>query len=116
MRPEFSVVLDCADPHSLAAFWAEVLEVHKLDWTHEPYVVLGPQDGRRPYLILQRVSEPKDAKNRMHIDVYASDPEAEAIRLEKLGARRLGAVEEHGAAWVVMADPEGNEFCIVLSR
>jgi predicted enzyme related to lactoylglutathione lyase len=78
-----------------------------------PNVVLKPQDGDAPELLLQRVPEPKVAKNRMHLDMRIVDLGAEAARLEGLGARRLGdEIEEDGFRWFVMADPEGNEFCV----
>jgi predicted enzyme related to lactoylglutathione lyase len=65
-------------------------------------------------VLLQRVPEPKQAKNRMHLDLWVPDIEAEARRLVALGARRQSAkpVEELGSRWIVMADPEGNEFCL----
>ena len=68
--------------------------------------------GRR--LLFQRVPEPKTVKNRMHLDIETPDVSAEAARLEGLGARRVQAEEmhEHGTTWIVMADPEGNEFCV----
>jgi predicted enzyme related to lactoylglutathione lyase len=63
---------------------------------------------------LQRVDEPKSGKNRMHFDVETPEVDDEVGRLEALGARRLEreAREEYGTRWVVLADPEGNEFCV----
>ena len=63
---------------------------------------------------LHGVQEPKSGKNRMHLDIEAPDVQSEATRLEALGARRLAPDElhEHGTTWIVMADPEGNEFCV----
>ena len=112
-RP-FSVVLDCADPKALAEFWAPALGYRDAGWEHEPYVVLRGESGTgAPFLLLQRVAEPKVDKNRLHIDVYAVDIEAEADRLVALGATRTSEpFDEHGAKWIVMADPEGNEFCV----
>ena len=68
-------------------------------------------------LILQGVDEARPAKNRMHLDILAPDIEAEASRLVTLGATRIrpDPVEEHGSRWIVMADPEGNEFCVCQS-
>jgi predicted enzyme related to lactoylglutathione lyase len=68
----------------------------------------------QPKLLLQGVPEDKQIKNRMHLDFTVTDVEAEASRLEKLGARRIEdqSRHEHGTTWVVMADPEGNEFCV----
>ncbi|MDT0387550.1 VOC family protein [Streptomyces sp. DSM 41921] len=68
--------------------------------------------GRR--LLFQRVPEAKTVKNRLHLDLHPGEGrrEEEAARLEALGARVLRRVEEQGGAWLVMADPEGNEFCV----
>ena len=69
---------------------------------------------KRPKLLLQRVTEPKVAKNRMHLDIETPDIETEATRLEALGATRVqdDQIQEHGTTWILMADPEGNEFCV----
>jgi len=56
------------------------------------------------------VPEPKTAKNRLHLDVIAADPEAEIARLVELGATRIADRDEYGYTWTLMADPEGNEF------
>jgi len=107
------LVVDCSDPEKLADFWAPAL-----GYTHVGaagnYVLLMPPDPARPKLLLQSVSEAKVTKNRVHFDIETPDIEREAARLEDLGARRLesGAREEHGTRWLVMADPEGNEFCV----
>jgi predicted enzyme related to lactoylglutathione lyase len=103
-------VLDCADPDALTAFWAAALR-----WEHlgsaGAYSMLAAPDGQK--LLLQRVSEPKTGKNRMHLDVHVADVDAEATRLEGLGARRLAEKQtEFESTWIVMADPEGNEFCV----
>ncbi|MEZ5270759.1 MAG: VOC family protein [Ilumatobacteraceae bacterium] len=68
-----------------------------------------------PSLLLQTVAEPKAAKNRLHLDLHVPDVEAEAARLEGLGAVRVGRSDEFGISWIVMNDPEGNEFCVVPS-
>jgi predicted enzyme related to lactoylglutathione lyase len=112
-RP-FSVVIDCSDPKALAQFWAPALGYKDSGWPHEPYVVLiGDKETKGPLLLLQRVDEPKQGKNRVHLDLYADDMEAEADRLTELGATRMSdPIDENGARWIRMADPEGNEFCI----
>lgn len=70
--------------------------------------------GQGMRVLFQTVPEPKTVKNRLHLDLhYGSDRyEAEADRLEGLGATRLGAHDEQGSQWIVMTDPEGNEFCV----
>src|SRR5262245_22388386 len=106
--PSVGLVLDCADPDALTGFWSAAL-----GWQHlgseGAYSMLAAPDGQK--LLLQRVVEPKAGKNRMHLDLHVADVEAEARRLEDLGARRLAAArQEFGSTWIVMADPEGNEF------
>jgi predicted enzyme related to lactoylglutathione lyase len=113
MTARLGLVLDCADPEALAGFWAPALGYANVG-SAGSYVMLLPEDGRGPQLLLQGVEEPKAAKNRMHFDIHVSDIEAEAARLVALGARRVQSesMEEHGTHWVLMADPEGNEFCV----
>ena len=110
---KMGLVLDCADPEALAAFWAPALGYTNVGGAGS-YVMLLPADGDGPQLLLQRVPEPKAGKNRMHLDVHVADIATEAQRLQALGATRVAAeqVEEHGMHWFLMADPEGNEFCI----
>ena len=111
--PSIGLVLDCEDPERLAEFWAPALGYVSVGAVGS-YVVLFPDGRPGPKLLLQAVPEPKTGKNRMHLDIDADDIEAEASRLEGLGARRVGddPVHEHGTSWVLMADPEGNEFCV----
>jgi predicted enzyme related to lactoylglutathione lyase len=107
------LVLDCRDPEELARFWCAALGYESVVAV-ENYVVLLPADGGGPKLLLQKVPEAKAVKNRMHFDIDIADIEAEAARLESLGARRLESEirDEWGTRWIVMADPEGNEFCV----
>jgi predicted enzyme related to lactoylglutathione lyase len=107
------LVLDCHDPEQLAAFWAPALHYRTLGGAGA-YVLLAPGEPGPPNLLLQRVPETKSVKNRMHLDIHTADIETEAARLEALGAARLDAnvVSEHGTSWILMADPEGNEFCV----
>jgi predicted enzyme related to lactoylglutathione lyase len=111
--PSLGLVLDCADPERLAPFWSAALGYAHLG-SAGGYALLAPEDGRGPNLVLQQVPEPRVAKNRMHVDLHTPDIEAEATRLVELGASRLQPeqLEEHGMRWVLMADPEGNEFCV----
>ena len=107
------LVLDCTDPERLAEFWAPALRYVTLG-TAGAYVALFPDGRPGPKLLLQRVAEAKTVKNRMHFDIEVPDIEAEADRLVALGATRVsrGPSREHGSTWLLMADPEGNEFCI----
>lgn len=108
-----AVVLDCASPDALAEFWRAALNftvIHR-DAT---YVALRAEDGSRPTLVLQRVPEPKATKNRMHLDVHTDNYEDDLTRLRELGAREIHPEQhEAGTRWVVLADPEGNEFCVL---
>ena len=110
---EMGLVLDTQEPTALAPFWAAALGYVVLGEAGN-YVLLLPDGRPGPKLLLQRVPEPKAGKNRMHLDLHTPDIEAEAARLEGLGARRLepDAMDEHGTKWVLMADPDGNEFCV----
>jgi predicted enzyme related to lactoylglutathione lyase len=107
------LVLDCRDPERLAPFWETALGYVTLGGLGN-YVLLVPNGGVGPKLLLQKVSEPKAGKNRMHLDIETPMVEQVAARLEQLGASRVSpdVVEEHGQRWIVMNDPEGNEFCV----
>ncbi len=107
------LVLDCSNPDELAKFWAPALG-YTIVGGAGAYVMLLPSAPGPPQLLLQRVPEPKSAKNRMHLDIHAVDIDAEAERLEGLGARRVSSSphEESGTRWHLMADPEGNELCV----
>ena len=107
------LVLDSTDPQRLAEFWAAALDYVSLGDVGA-YAVLVPNGRPGPKFLLQRVPEAKTVKNRMHLDIENPDIETEATRLQALGARRVqdDHVHEHGTTWVLMADPEGNEFCV----
>ena len=107
------LVLDCEDPARLAEFWAPALGYANLGAAGS-YVALFPSGAPGPKLLLQRVSEPKTVKNRMHFDIEVADIAAEADRLVALGATLVSEApcREHGSTWLLMRDPEGNEFCV----
>jgi len=109
----FGLVLDCNDPAALATFWGGALDYVNVG-SVDNYVLLLPNGEPGPKLLLQQVPEGKAGKNRMHLDIDVADIEAEASRLEALGARRVASepMAEHGHSWILMADPEGNEFCV----
>jgi hypothetical protein len=120
------LAIDCADPGGLARFWCSVLG----------YEVVGEEDGvvtigsplvpegrsRRgpvpPVLTFARVPEGKTRKNRLHLDVNPTDQEQddEVRRLLGLGARHADVGQAGDESWVVLADPEGNEFCVLAGR
>jgi predicted enzyme related to lactoylglutathione lyase len=108
-----TVVLDCANPDSLVEFWEMALG-YRLNEKLDEYRVLVPSDGQPgPVFLLAKVTEPKASKNRMHVDVHPHDADTHLTRLQRLGGRLVGErVERYGIWWQVMADPEGNEFCV----
>jgi len=107
------VVIDSNDPRPLAEFWAAATG-RRISGDDPVYTAVEDPTDRDVLLLIQKVDgPPKTAKNRVHIDMLADDPESEAERLETLGARRLEEVEEGGLRWVVLADPQGNEFCVI---
>ncbi|MEV0335166.1 VOC family protein [Nocardia sp. NPDC050717] len=120
------LAIDCADPRGLARFWCAVLGYEVQDVDGDEYVSIGsplvPEGKKRPgpvppTLSFIRVPEGKTVKNRLHIDVNPTDvdQDAEVERLLGLGARRadIGQGEQ---TWVVLADPEGNEFCVLRGQ
>ncbi|HWM22642.1 MAG TPA: VOC family protein [Ilumatobacteraceae bacterium] len=111
LEPNVDIVIDCADPETLANFWAAALGYRAVGF-RDPYFLLLPTQRPFPPVILQRVPEPKQGKARIHFDLRVSDVDAEVRRLEAIGARRIdvGQGDEH--RFVPMADPEGNEFCV----
>lgn len=113
MAATLEFVLDCGDPDRSADFWSAALGYDRLGQAANYRSLVDPQ-GIGPKLILQGVDEPKTVKNRMHIDLQHDDIEAAAEELVKIGAVRLSdlPVVEHGTSLIMMADPEGNEFCV----
>ncbi|GLW47117.1 glyoxalase [Streptomyces sp. NBRC 14336] len=103
-----ALIIDAVDPERLAAFWSELLG-RPVVGRMGPYVWLRRENGLG--LGFQRTDEPKSGKNRMHFDITSPDPATEQQRVESLGGRRLGQYDDGG--FLVMADPEGNEFCVI---
>jgi hypothetical protein len=142
---EFQVTLDCADPHTLADWWAETLgwktepsdeafirrmvaegyaadgdtKVHNgvLVWRAGAAIRHPDGRGRAPRLLFQLVPEQKTVKNRMHLDVRigTDDVEATVGTLVGRGAKYLHEGRQGPHTWVTLADPEGNEFCVSRS-
>ncbi len=112
-KARFELVLDCADPRGLAEFWRSALDYREF-YADASLAVLVPNEGVTPPLLLQGVPEAKVGKNRMHLDIVVDDIEAEISRLKGLGAIRIseGVQSFGGTQWVVMADPQQNEFCV----
>ncbi|HJV08223.1 MAG TPA: VOC family protein [Acidimicrobiales bacterium] len=110
------VVVDAEDPHALAAWWAEVLGWRTIE-ADETGVEIGAADGATPTLVFVPVPEAKAGKNRIHLDVNPTgcDQDEELFRLRSLGARDVD-VGQGEQTWHVLADPEGNEFCLLRRR
>ena len=115
--PVAAVVADCADPVSLARFWSEAAGwiVHERG---EAFASLRSPFGVGPYLELLRVPGAKVVKNRIHLDVRPSPGAGQRAEVERLRAHgaRPADVGQGEVPWVVLADPEGNEFCVLTPR
>jgi predicted enzyme related to lactoylglutathione lyase len=109
------VVIDCGDLERSARFWASALGYERAGPPSPPYQGLVPADGHGVEILLQRVPEAKNGKNRLHLDLRTRDLDAEVERVTALGAQRLTGepVTEEGWSWHILADPDGNEFCIL---
>jgi predicted enzyme related to lactoylglutathione lyase len=114
----FNVTFDCADPGSLGRFWSEVTG-YELTEERDDFVRLKAPDKRGVrHILFFRVPEPKASKNRVHVDLATREPDVEIERLRELGATLVdeGPTVQwrtgNGTRWVVMTDPEGNEFCL----
>ena len=103
---------DCEDAPSLAQFWAEALDFKLLEEDDPEEIIVVPRSGGGPRLIFLQVPEGKTVKNRLHLDLRPDDQDAEVERLLGLGARKVD-IGQGDVSWVVMADPEGNEFCVL---
>lgn len=111
---EMVCVIDCRDADRLADFWAAVMDYERGGF-HPPYVSVRDPSGRGPEILLQQVPEEKAGKNRMHIDLRVRRMEPTLSRLLGLGATRIsGPLDDAGWLTTVLADPEGNEFCVLV--
>lgn len=108
-----TVTIDCSDPRALARFWSEATGYGVAADHDGEFVLLEPAGkGAGPALGLQRVPEPKQGKNRVHMDFHTDDRDAEVERLIKLGASWVAEHSIPEFSWIVMRDPAGNEFCV----
>ena len=108
------LTLDVADLDKQTAFWCAAFGYEHKGGAAQYHVLLDPTETL-PKMLLQRVPESKAAKNRLHMDFHVADVEAQATRIEALGATRVRRTDEFGIHWVTLLDPEGNEFCLVVS-
>ncbi|WP_369187197.1 VOC family protein [Streptomyces sp. R08] len=109
------IVVDAYDLPGLACFWCGVLDWRVL--SEKPReVVIGPGEFAGTGICFMPVSEPKTVKNRLHFDLAPDDQETEVERILALGARRVDIGQGEAVGWVVLADPEGNEFCVLRPK
>jgi len=109
------VVVDALDPVRLGAWWSEVLGYQVLAEERDE-VVISPKEDHYPQLCFVAVPDPKDGKNRLHLDLTPEDQDAEVERLLDMGARHVDIGQSQSVSWVVLSDPEGNEFCVLRAR
>ena len=116
------LVIDAVDHERLATFWSEVLGYVELGREDDGSIEIGPPDagfgGGQPTLILSPSTDPHRGKLRLHLDVNPTDrdQDAELERLLALGARPVDIGQRRDESWYVLADPEGNEFCVLAGR
>jgi len=110
-----AIAIDASEPRVVADFWCEVLGWRITD-EDEDGVCIGPGDGSWPTIDFFAVPERKTLKNRVHLDLRADGTtrDEELERLLALGARRVDVGQGPDVSWVVLADPEGNEFCLLI--
>jgi predicted enzyme related to lactoylglutathione lyase len=111
----YGIVVDSKDPQRLAAWWADALG-WRVVFTAPDEVAVAKDEQTHPGLVFVPVSDPKTGKNRLHLDLAPDDRDTEVARLEELGARRVDVGQSDTVTWVVLADPEGNEFCVLSNR
>jgi len=116
------ITIDCENPKLLADFWAAALD-WKITFEDEYEVCIelldgSPEVGRIPDILFIKNTDKRTVKNRLHLDLRPQDQTAEVARLEALGAKRIeiGQSSDEDTTWIVMADPEGNEFCVLRAR
>ncbi|MBT2366729.1 VOC family protein [Streptomyces sp. ISL-10] len=111
----YQIAVDCHDAGALARFWTQVLDWRIL-YEEPEEIVIGADAGALPGIVFLTVPEAKTVKNRLHIDLSPDDQDAEVSRIIALGARRADVGQGDDATWVVLADPEGNEFCVLRPK
>jgi hypothetical protein len=110
------LIVDCSDPEPLADFWSAALGWQRTG-RYEQIVEIADPSGSSPSLVFVPVPESKASKNRLHIDLnpVGCEQTEEVERLVALGARRID-IGQGEQTWIVLADPEGNEFCVLRTR
>jgi hypothetical protein len=111
----YNITIDAHDPRALADFWCQALGYQIAFAQPDEVGIEPPGNDATPAIIFVPVSEGKTIKNRVHLDLAPDDQATEVERLLALGARRVD-IGQGDVSWVVMADPEGNEFCVLTPR
>lgn len=111
----YQLVIDAHDLPSLARFWVGVLD-WQVVFEADDEIVIGADAAALPGICFVPVGERKAVKNRLHIDLSPDDQAAEVERIIALGARRADVGQGESATWVVLEDPEGNEFCVLSPK
>ena len=109
-----AITVDCSDPDALATFWAQLLGYERVH-EDDDEVAIAASDRTGPELSFFRVRDGKATKNRLHLDLAPDDQASEVERAKSLGATEVD-IGQGDVSWVVLADPEGNEFCILSRR
>jgi len=107
------LTIDCDDLHVVASFWEHALGYRRTFQDDTEVALSAPEGVQANDLLLLRVPDRKEGKNRLHLDLRPDDQGVEVQRLESLGATRVDIGQDGDESWVVMADPEGNEFCVL---
>jgi len=111
------LTIDCSDPQLLADFWSQALGWQVVFADEYEIAIAAPgEKAGVPDLLFLRVPDTKQVKNRLHLDLRPDDRDAEIARLESLGASRVEIGQKGDESWVVIADPEGNEFCVLRAQ
>jgi predicted enzyme related to lactoylglutathione lyase len=110
------LTIDCDDHLAVARFWEAALGWEVAETDDEGTYLRPPAGASATALLFLKVTDRKVSKNRFHLDLRPDDQAAEVARVEALGARRIDIGQGDDVTWVVLADPEGNEFCILRSR
>ena len=110
----YTFTVDCSDPDRVARFWAAALGWEET-YRDDDEIAIEPVGDGQPALLFGRAPDVKAGKNRLHLDLNPDDQEAEVRRLKELGATEVD-IGQGEQTWVVLADPEGNEFCILTPR
>ncbi|MCU1361883.1 MAG: glyoxalase [Ilumatobacteraceae bacterium] len=113
-----TISVDAHDPRAQAQWWAAALGWHVAAGDDDDEMAIAPPEGSPeagvlPELLFLRVPDAKAVKNRIHLDLRPDDQAAEVARYEAMGARRVDIGQSDDVTWVVLADPEDNEFCIL---